>query len=473
MMKNKIKTLGLLALCTWSLQAASIGDIYKSGLQTTGDLDASGDVFLIGESDGTIEAPSGDGVIHCGETTSDPECTKAGQRIEGADAEWPDVDNAQDINGNYQEVIELQPGTYGKVSIGGEGELILHDGTYHMRELVFNWNADMNTSSVQHTLQLLVRDKTDLSNVSVNCDSDDNPYPPYHLAFYSGGDVTVADGGCISGFVYLADGKLTFNSNVEASGSFSANTMSLLDKSRITNRVDELPLVDFGPICQSNMCLIQEEGGKWHMIGIPADVNGKTVSEVFGDDFDDNNFTGSSSDTWRIYERLYSSTDNSSSYGMVATNEEVHMGQGYWLGNSNDIYWDLDGLSNVIWNTTGCPVGDECLTIDLEPASDNSTPPAGGPYRYFLTGYMGLKIAKWADFRFVIDSGSPMTPSDAQTAGWVNRQIWKYNEDDNTYSTCGDDDTNCEVNPREAFWIELQAQTAGHTVKLIIPNGGA
>jgi hypothetical protein len=446
-----------------------MGDIFKSGLQTSGDLDASGDVFLIGEDDGTIEAPSGSGVIHCGENTSDPDCNKTGQRIIGTPFDWPNL--AQDINGQYQEEIDIQPGTYGKVSVGGEGKLILHEGTYYMKELTFGWNAQMDTSSVQNTIQLLVKDKTDFQNVSVNCDSNDNPLPPHHLAFYSGGDVTLTDGGCISGFVYLLDGKLTFNSNVVASGSFSAETMSLLDQSRITNRVDDLPLVDFGPICQSNMCLVQEEGGKWHMIGIPADVEGRTVSEVFGDDFDDSNFTGNSSDTWRIYERIYSDTDNTSSYSMVPTTGTLHQGQGYWLGNQNDVYWDLDGLANVTWDSTGCPVGNECLTIDLKPASDAGG--AGGPYRYFLTGYMGLTSAKWYDFRFVIDTGSALNPTDAHNAGWVNKQIWKYDETNGNYATCDDSDTNCEVNPREAFWIELQSQTAGHTVKLIIPNGGA
>jgi hypothetical protein len=179
-MKNKIKTLGLLAICTWSLHAASIGDIYKSGLQTTGDLDASGDVFLIGESDGTIEAPSGSGVIHCGDTASDPDCTKTGQRVEGAPGNWPDVDNAEDKSTTWnQTTLDLPPGTYGKVSIGYGHKLILHNGAYFMRELQFGDSAELDTSSVDTTLQLMVRDKTDLSNTSVNCDSDDNPYPPH------------------------------------------------------------------------------------------------------------------------------------------------------------------------------------------------------------------------------------------------------------------------------------------------------
>ena len=59
----KIKSIALSLACTLSLHAASMGDIFKSGLQTSGNLDASGDVFLIGESDGTIEAPGGSGTI--------------------------------------------------------------------------------------------------------------------------------------------------------------------------------------------------------------------------------------------------------------------------------------------------------------------------------------------------------------------------------------------------------------------------
>jgi len=475
---KRIKIIIFFCLCIASLQAASIGDIFKSGLQTTGDLDTSGDVFLIGEADGTIEAPSGSGVIHCGENTSDPACTKSGQRVNGAPGNWPDVDNAEDKSTAWNlTTLDLQPGTYRDVNIGYQHKLILHNGTYYMRKLTFGSNAELNTSSVTNTVQLLIRDSTDFSNVSVNCDSNDNPLPPHHLAFYSGGDVTITDGGCISGFVYLLDGKLTFNSNVVAAGAFSADTMSLLDQSRITNRVDDLPLVDFGPICQSNMCLVKEKGGKWHMIGIPADIDGKTVSEVFGDDFDDNNFTGSSSDTWRIYERTYSDTDNTSSYSMVPTNGTLHQGQGYWLGNQNDIVWDLDGLANVTWDTN-CPNVNnskvtECLTIRLKSASDNSTPPQGGPYRYFLSGYMGLKTARWMDFRFKINGGSAITPTEAHDNGLIDNQIWIYNEGSNAYDTCVDDDAGCVVDPREGFWIELNSTTTNQTIDLIIPNGGA
>jgi hypothetical protein len=324
----------------------------------------------------------------------------------------------------------------------------------------------------------MVRDSSNLSNVSMNCDNNSNPAPSYKLVYHTGGDITYSSQACVSGFVH-ADGKITFNSPVLAYGGFSGASFDIANDSEIHNRIYELPATDFGPICETNTCPRKMTGGEWHMLAIPADVTGKTVSDIFGDDFGDSDYTGSSNDTWRVYKRVYDSTTNDSSYAMVPTTGGLTQGNGYWLGNKNDTFWDLGGLSEVNWNTT-CPNDinnpkvTKCLMIDLEQASDNSTPPAGGPYRYFLTGYMGLTSARWMDFRFVIDGDPPITPDQASNNGWVNKQIWKYNESAGDYSSsCDDSSASCILKPYEGFWIELQSNTKGHTIQLIIPNGGA
>ena len=45
-----------------------------------------------------------------------------------------------------------------------------------------------------------------------------------------------------------------------------------------------------------------------------------------------------------------------------------------------------------------------------------------------MTGFTGKTPVDWADCRFIID-GTAYTPSDAEAAGYVNKQIWQYNPD--------------------------------------------
>ena len=473
-MKNIVKVLGLLGVGMASLQAADMSDVFHSALQAATDIKVTG-TTVYDEADGTVEATGDSSTITDG--TNGGTITRSGtSRVAPNDINWPDVDSPSPINGGYQQTVSLSPGTYSDVSIGSQGKLEVSAGTYYIRKLTFNDSAEI-VMPATGTVQLMVRDSSSLSNVSMNCDSNKNPAPSNKLVYHTGGDITYNSQACVSGFVH-AEGKITFTSPVYAYGGFSAEEFEIGNNSEIHNRIYELSSTDFGPICETNTCPMKMIGGKWHMVGISADVSGKKVSDVFGDDFNDSQYTGSSNDTWRVYKREYDGTTNDSSYTMVPTTGGLTQGNGYWLGNKNDTFWDLGGLSEVNWNTT-CPNDinnpklSECLTIDLEPASDNGTPPAGGPYRYFLTGYMGLKAAKWEDFRFVIDGGSPITPSAADTAGWANKQIWKYDESSGQYVTCDDGNSGCIVNPHEGFWIELNSTTAGlNSLQLIIPNGG-
>jgi hypothetical protein len=115
------------------------------------------------------------------------------------------------------------------------------------------------------------------------------------------------------------------------------------------------------------------------------------------------------------------------------------------------------------------------LTIDLKSTS-SSDPANGGPYRYNMLGYMGLKPAKWADFRFVVDGGASMTPDAFGLTGYGSSEIWIY--DGSGYDPCTDtqgstNNPNCEIDPYEGFWVELNSTTTGKSIQLIIPNGGA
>jgi hypothetical protein len=212
----------------------------------------------------------------------------------------------------------------------------------------------------------------------------------------------------------------------------------------------------------------------WDLIGIPVELRDQTitVNDLFGDDMN-----GTYEDDWILYKRTYSTTDNSSGYEALALNDALEFGIGYWLGSRYYSEWYIDGLPNVDYNSTdsNC-VNDPCVEINLTPVThnfDEDGDDGTGPYRYNMSGFIGLdKPVKWADCRFIID-GTAYTPSDANASGFANKQIWMYNgtgtDASNSYITC-DDTMECKLVPFKGFWIELHGATKGKTVKLLIPK---
>jgi hypothetical protein len=158
----------------------------------------------------------------------------------------------------------------------------------------------------------------------------------------------------------------------------------------------------------------------------------------------------------------------------------LEFGTAYWLGSKNAESWNVNDMKAVDYNSTNsaCTAG-TCVEIDLKSVSlDENTEDTNGtgPYRYYMTGFTGKSPVDWADCRIIID-GTAYTPSDAETAGYVNKQIWQYNPnsseaDSKGYTTC-DDVTpgSCMLVPYKGFWIELQGPTKGKSVKLLIPKG--
>lgn len=226
-------------------------------------------------------------------------------------------------------------------------------------------------------------------------------------------------------------------------------------------------------VCGANI-----DANSWELVGIPADLrkeNNTSIDKIFGD-----NFNGEYGSDWRIYKRVYSDTNNSSSYIYLDdVNTALKFGEAYWLGSKNSENWNVNDMQEVDYNSTnGACVSETCVEIDLKSVSlneDIEDTNGTGPYRYFMTGFVGKSPVDWADCRIIID-GSAYTPSDAQTEGYIDKQIWQYNPDSDDadskgYTTC-DDVTpgNCKLVPYKGFWIELHGSTKDKTIKLLIPK---
>jgi hypothetical protein len=230
----------------------------------------------------------------------------------------------------------------------------------------------------------------------------------------------------------------------------------------------------------TTVCEATVSANSWELVGVPIDLRNdpKTVSETF------QGMSGTYGTDWRVYRRDYSDTNNSSWYTYLASTDGVEFGKAYWLGNKqSEQHWDVNGTQAVDYNssyngTADC-VANQCVEIDLKSIThDFDTDPddGTGPYRYNMTGFIGKTPVDWADCRFIIN-GTVYTPSEAETAGYANKQIWQYNPnsseaDGKGYTTC-DDVTpgSCMLVPYKGFWIEMQGPTKDKTVKLLIPKG--
>jgi hypothetical protein len=229
-------------------------------------------------------------------------------------------------------------------------------------------------------------------------------------------------------------------------------------------------------------------GHTWDLIGIPADFrsasNAKiTVDDIFGDEMN-----GNYMDDWRVYRREYNSTDNNSSYKLMSATDTLEFGTGYWLGSKLDSRWSENGAEAVDYNsstngTNDCPA-ERCVeipmrSVSLDEAEDDLN--GTGPYRYYMTGFTGKSPVNWSDCRLIISDpdGSNrqvLTPSEAENADYMLKQIWQYNPssseaDGKGYTTC-DDVTpgDCKLVPYKGFWVELHGKTKNKTVKLLIPK---
>jgi hypothetical protein len=231
-----------------------------------------------------------------------------------------------------------------------------------------------------------------------------------------------------------------------------------------------------GTIRTCNTCSATLTAGVWELIGIPADLRGGTytVGDLIGDDI-----TTAYGTDWRVYERGYSDTNNSSWYNLLDLTTPLTFGQGYWLRSLQDAIWDVNDVEGVNYDSThpACPAV-RCVEIDMKPVSleEGVDDLLGtGPYRYNMTGAVGKKPVDWADCRILVD-GVAYTPSEAETAGFIKNQIWQYNPssssaDGKGYTTCNDvTPGGCQLIPYKGFWVELHGPTKGKVVKLLVPE---
>ena len=111
----------------------------------------------------------------------------------------------------------------------------------------------------------------------------------------------------------------------------------------------------------------------------------------------------------------------------------------------------------------------KCVLVDLEEPNGTNN---NGPYIYTMTSFPISKPIQWADVRILID-GIAYSPDQAEALGETfSATIWRYDQDGTNYTnvTPGTPGVNITIDPCSGYWIELDKNTAGKDVKLLIPQ---
>lgn len=497
-------TLGLFNINIWAVTAT---EIWPSTVNVTTDINMKGIVY--NENDVTL---TGTSITHGSDTTCqfipadvnlERDClitNTSRLEINASDVfgtkDLANIDPsvpANVIDNNDVGTVQ-QPGDYFSLDISGS-TITLAPGDYFFYEFLTDATSSIQAEGSTGTVKIYVQDKLIISSSHINTvirtNSNDDPdfglnsstQTPDRFQIYTTatGNKLNASKAAIVGFLYV-DGDST-NSNYFIWGAVSAANFGLQNNGWILNGTDYTPFITSGPGIQNGKLL----PAGWSLIGIPALMDG---NQTFNDVFNEPEFGTNQGDPigWWAYERTFSTTDNTASYSEVIGTDNPVQSQGYWLYNTNEVNWTVDGLRPVVWDiptgTDQCTSANKCKSYTLTmPSVGCAVANSGGPYRYNYIGYPGITQADWADFRIAVtDSNGTRAvykPGDAAVATYMSTQIWQYNgtpdTTSNAYGTCNNIDINsCLIEPYTGFLLELNCSLVDdgvQSIELIIPNG--
>jgi len=241
-------------------------------------------------------------------------------------------------------------------------------------------------------------------------------------------------------------------------------------------------LVLNGPPCGPGIDLKFAIGppAHWQQFALPCvpDVATASVRNVLGtgttgqlDPLDYNSGTANYNaghNWWRLFRR-----DNTANANVLmpldgaSGSDLLSVGPGYWLksldapaGGGNLVVTGTATPTDV-YEAEGCAVAAGCKAIDLVVAA-NRYNMVGNPFPYNVD---------WAQVRIQVDgSVTTLTPSEAQTAGYLANTIWIWGgtsyytfDDGSTLGTAGN------LQYAQSFWVKVLSGAVGHTLRLLIP----
>ena len=150
---------------------------------------------------------------------------------------------------------------------------------------------------------------------------------------------------------------------------------------------------------------------------------------------------------------------------LLTSDLALSVGKGYWIKSYQAptgglLAMDGDTTPAIVTQGQGCYSANGCkaITVTTHSALDNLYNLVGNPFPYAID---------WSTVRVRVDGLSILTPSEAETAGYLSKtvNIW---EGTNYISFNG---SSIEGNLQyfKSFWVNVLPGAFGHTVELLIP----
>ncbi|MFM8444419.1 MAG: hypothetical protein ACKN9W_13930, partial [Methylococcus sp.] len=221
--------------------------------------------------------------------------------------------------------------------------------------------------------------------------------------------------------------------------------------------------------CGPGLALTTSPVALWQQTALPCVPTTATVQGALGSGATGNLLAGNydsgganfnnKSNWWRFYR--YNA--NTPGYVLPALGDAVEVGTGYWLksfdapvGGGNLTVTGTTTPTDVV-QADGCAVAN-CKAIALTVAAN----------RYNLVGNPFPYNVDWSKVRIRVDnSASTLTPTQAQAAGYLSKQIWIWNG--TTYQTWDDDTLKGNLQYFKSFWVKVLPGAVGKTIELLIP----
>ena len=222
--------------------------------------------------------------------------------------------------------------------------------------------------------------------------------------------------------------------------------------------------------CGPGIALTTGSGALWKQLALPCVPTTATVQGALGAGTTTVPVTGNlvgvyyanSSNWWRLYYYNASTPQ----YVMPPNlTDPVSVGTGYWIksfdapGGGGNLNVTGTATTTDATQAQGCAVAAGCKAIGLYVAA-NRYNMIGNPFPYNVD---------WAQVRIEVDGTTILTPTEAQTAGYLDKRIWIWNG--NSYATFDDSTPGMIGNLKyfQSFWVKVLPGAVTHTLRLLIP----
>ncbi|MEK8095468.1 hypothetical protein WOC76_23700 [Methylocystis sp. IM3] len=201
--------------------------------------------------------------------------------------------------------------------------------------------------------------------------------------------------------------------------------------------------------------------GDWRQFATPctASASPASVASVLGNAPTANLSAATYGSQWALYGRNATNSGNT----LLTSSAALGSGAGYWIKSFsapvNGVLTVAGAAAAPTTGVSGCQSLVGCVVVAVGSTTAGSRM-LGNPFGYDVP---------WSKVRIRVggSSGTVYTPSAADAAGYVSKQIWIWNG--SSYDTWDDATTPGNLKYSQSFFMKVLTGGAGQTIELLIP----